>query len=241
MQFQKKRCVAMLLAGGQGSRLMVLTENTAKPAVPFGGKYRIIDFPLSNCVNSKIDTVGILTQYQPLILNDYIGNGQPWDLDRAFGAVHILSPYQNPADNLHVCRIPFIQMVLLFQIAVQHGRCFRAGCKACRIDPAAACAAHDSCFICPGKRLTRIAAYAACVREAFKRCGHSGTLAAIAAVAVQNCCELLSCNRVIRRKPSAAAAVDDVVFRCPCNSICIVHACWDIMESGCFFCCRASL
>ena len=79
MQFQKKRCVAMLLAGGQGSRLMVLTENTAKPAVPFGGKYRIIDFPLSNCVNSKIDTVGILTQYQPLELNEYIGNGQPWD------------------------------------------------------------------------------------------------------------------------------------------------------------------
>ena len=76
MQFQKKRCVAMLLAGGQGSRLMVLTENTAKPAVPFGGKYRIIDFPLSNCVNSKIDTVGILTQYQPLELNEYIGNGQ---------------------------------------------------------------------------------------------------------------------------------------------------------------------
>ena len=111
--------------------------------------------------------------------------------------------------------------VLLFQIAVQHGRCFRTARKACRIDPAAACAAHDSCFICPGKRLTRIAAYAACVREAFKRCGHSGTLAAIAAVAVQNCCELLSCNRVIRRKPSAAAAVDDVVFRCPCNSICI--------------------
>ena len=81
MQFQKKRCVAMLLAGGQGSRLMVLTENTAKPAVPFGGKYRIIDFPLSNCVNSKIDTVGILTQYQPLELNEYIGNGQPWGLN----------------------------------------------------------------------------------------------------------------------------------------------------------------
>ena len=94
MQFQKKRCVAMLLAGGQGSRLMVLTENTAKPAVPFGGKYRIIDFPLSNCVNSKIDTVGILTQYQPLELNDYIGNGEPWDLDRVNGGVHILSPYQ---------------------------------------------------------------------------------------------------------------------------------------------------
>ena len=78
MFFQKKRCIAMLLAGGQGSRLKVLTENTAKPAVPFGGKYRIIDFPLSNCVNSGIDTVGILTQYQPLELNEYIGNGQPW-------------------------------------------------------------------------------------------------------------------------------------------------------------------
>ena len=81
MYFQKKHCVAMLLAGGQGSRLKVLTENTAKPAVPFGGKYRIIDFPLSNCVNSHIDTVGVLTQYQPLELNEYIGNGQPWDLN----------------------------------------------------------------------------------------------------------------------------------------------------------------
>ena len=89
MQFQKKRCVAMLLAGGQGSRLMVLTENTAKPAVPFGGKYRIIDFPLSNCVNSKIDTVGILTQYQPLELNEYIGNGQPWGLNSSHGGVLI--------------------------------------------------------------------------------------------------------------------------------------------------------
>ena len=81
--YRKKECVAMLLAGGQGSRLYVLTKNVAKPAVPFGGKYRIIDFPLSNCVNSGIDTVGVLTQYQPLVLNDYIGNGQPWDLDRA--------------------------------------------------------------------------------------------------------------------------------------------------------------
>ena len=84
----------MLLAGGQGSRLYALTNNIAKPAVSFGGKYRIIDFPLSNCVNSGIDTVGVLTQYQPLVLNDYIGNGQPWDLDRTFGGVHILSPYQ---------------------------------------------------------------------------------------------------------------------------------------------------
>lgn len=91
---RKKKCVAMLLAGGQGSRLYALTNNIAKPAVSFGGKYRIIDFPLSNCVNSGIDTVGVLTQYQPLILNDYIGNGQPWDLDRTFGGAHILSPYQ---------------------------------------------------------------------------------------------------------------------------------------------------
>ena len=91
---RKKKCVAMLLAGGQGSRLYALTSNIAKPAVSFGGKYRIIDFPLSNCVNSGIDTVGVLTQYQPLALNDYIGNGSPWDLDRAFGGVHILSPYQ---------------------------------------------------------------------------------------------------------------------------------------------------
>lgn len=91
---RKKKCVAMLLAGGQGSRLYALTSALAKPAVSFGGKYRIIDFPLSNCVNSGIDTVGVLTQYQPLKLNDYIGNGQPWDLDRTFGGVHILSPYQ---------------------------------------------------------------------------------------------------------------------------------------------------
>ncbi|MBQ1371899.1 MAG: glucose-1-phosphate adenylyltransferase [Oscillospiraceae bacterium] len=93
MYFQKKHCVAMLLAGGQGSRLLVLTENTAKPAVPFGGKYRIIDFPLSNCVNSGIDTVGILTQYQPLELNEYIGNGQPWGLNRSHGGVQVLPPY----------------------------------------------------------------------------------------------------------------------------------------------------
>lgn len=94
---RKKECVAMLLAGGQGSRLYALTNNIAKPAVAFGAKYRIIDFPLSNCVNSGIDTVGVLTQYQPLRLNEYIGNGQPWDLDRAFGGVHILSPYQAKA------------------------------------------------------------------------------------------------------------------------------------------------
>ena len=91
--FPKKECIAMLLAGGQGSRLYVLTQDVAKPAVPFGGKYRIIDFPLSNCVNSGIDTVGVLTQYQPLELNAYIGNGQPWDLDRLNGGVYILPPY----------------------------------------------------------------------------------------------------------------------------------------------------
>ena len=89
-----KEMIAMLLAGGQGSRLYALTQKLAKPAVPFGGKYRIIDFPLSNCVNSGIDTVGILTQYQPLVLNEYIGNGQPWDLDRLNGGVHVLPPYQ---------------------------------------------------------------------------------------------------------------------------------------------------
>ncbi|HIT33585.1 MAG TPA: glucose-1-phosphate adenylyltransferase [Candidatus Faecousia intestinigallinarum] len=94
MYFQKKRTVAMLLAGGQGSRLKVLTENTAKPAVPFGGKYRIIDFPLSNCVNSGIDTVGILTQYQPLELNEYIGNGQPWGLNKSHRCAQVLPPYE---------------------------------------------------------------------------------------------------------------------------------------------------
>ena len=94
MYFQKKRCIAMLLAGGQGSRLKVLTEKTAKPAVPFGGKYRIIDFPLSNCVNSGIDTVGILTQYQPLELNEYIGNGQPWGLNKAHSRAQVLPPYE---------------------------------------------------------------------------------------------------------------------------------------------------
>ncbi|MBP5242109.1 MAG: glucose-1-phosphate adenylyltransferase [Clostridia bacterium] len=91
---RRKECVAMLLAGGQGSRLYALTSKIAKPAMEFGAKYRIIDFPLSNCINSGIDTVGVMTQYEPLVLNEYIGNGQPWDLDRAFGGVHILSPYQ---------------------------------------------------------------------------------------------------------------------------------------------------
>ena len=94
MYFQKKRVIAMLLAGGQGSRLYVLTRKTAKPAVPFGGKYRIIDFPLSNCVNSGIDTVGILTQYQPLELNEYIGNGQPWGLNKTHSCAQVLPPYE---------------------------------------------------------------------------------------------------------------------------------------------------
>lgn len=95
----KKECIAMLLAGGQGSRLYVLTSNVAKPAVPFGGKYRIIDFPLSNCTNSGIDTVGVLTQYKPLELNSYIGSGQPWNLDRMDGGVHILPPYMREGDK----------------------------------------------------------------------------------------------------------------------------------------------
>ena len=91
---RKKECIAMLLAGGQGSRLYALTVKTAKPAVSFGGKYRIIDFPLSNCTNSKLDTVGVLTQYQPLVLNEYVGNGLPWDLSRYYGGVSVLPPYQ---------------------------------------------------------------------------------------------------------------------------------------------------
>ena len=95
----KKSCIAMLLAGGQGSRLYALTQNVAKPNMPFGGKYRIIDFPLSNCANSGIDTVGVLTQYRPLRLNSYIGGGQPWDLDSADGGVFILPPYQTAGEN----------------------------------------------------------------------------------------------------------------------------------------------
>ncbi len=115
---RRKNCIAMLLAGGQGSRLKVLTADIAKPAVPFGGKYRIIDFPLSNCVNSGIDTVGILTQYQPLVLNNYIGNGQPWGLNRNFGGAHVLPPYAKSEKsewykgtaNAIYQNIPFIDM-----------------------------------------------------------------------------------------------------------------------------------
>lgn len=114
---KKKEWVAMLLAGGQGSRLYALTQKLAKPAVPYGGKYRIIDFPLSNCVNSGIDTVGVLTQYQPLVLNEYIGNGQPWDLDRLDGGVFTLPPYQKSSGsdwytgtaNAIYQNIPFIE------------------------------------------------------------------------------------------------------------------------------------
>ncbi|MBQ9196989.1 MAG: glucose-1-phosphate adenylyltransferase [Clostridia bacterium] len=114
---RKKQCVAMLLAGGQGSRLGVLTQQMAKPAVPFGGKYRIIDFPLSNCVNSGIDTVGVLTQYRPLELNAYIGSGAPWDLDVSQGGVYVLPPYHTGSTgewykgtaNAIYQNLPFIQ------------------------------------------------------------------------------------------------------------------------------------
>lgn len=99
MKLTKKECVVMLLAGGQGSRLGSLTKKIAKPSVPFGGKYRIIDFPLSNCVNSGLDTIGVLTQYQPLLLNSYIGDGKSWDLDRMYGGIQILPPYQRVDDS----------------------------------------------------------------------------------------------------------------------------------------------
>lgn len=99
MKLTKKECVVMLLAGGQGSRLGALTKKIAKPSVPFGGKYRIIDFPLSNCVNSGLDTIGVLTQYQPLLLNSYIGDGKSWDLDRMYGGIQILPPYQRVGDS----------------------------------------------------------------------------------------------------------------------------------------------
>ncbi|MFV0401385.1 MAG: glucose-1-phosphate adenylyltransferase [Oscillospiraceae bacterium] len=114
---KKKKWIAMILAGGQGSRLYTLTQKLAKPAVAFGGKYRIIDFPLSNCVNSGLDTVGVLTQYQPLVLNEYIANGQPWDLDRVHGGVFVLPPYQKQSGsdwytgtaNAIYQNIPFIE------------------------------------------------------------------------------------------------------------------------------------
>lgn len=125
----QKECIAMLLAGGEGSRLGVLTKNRAKPAVYFGGKYRIIDFTLSNCVNSRIDTVGVLTQYQPHELNDYIGNGQPWDLDRADGGIHILPPYQKReasdwykgTANAIAQNIPFIEQYKAEYVLVLSG------------------------------------------------------------------------------------------------------------------------
>ena len=97
MEVIKKEMIAMLLAGGRGSRLGILTSKMAKPAVPFGGKYRIIDFPLSNCINSGVDTVGVLTQYMPLKLNTHIGIGIPWDLDKLAGGVSVLPPYEKIA------------------------------------------------------------------------------------------------------------------------------------------------
>ncbi len=99
MKLAEKECVVMLLAGGQGSRLGALTTKIAKPSVPFGGKYRIIDFALSNCINSGLDTIGVLTQYQPLTLNSYIGDGKSWDLDRMHGGIQILPPYQRVGDS----------------------------------------------------------------------------------------------------------------------------------------------
>lgn len=145
MYFQKKRCVAMLLAGGQGSRLKVLTENTAKPAVPFGGKYRIIDFPLSNCVNSGIDTVGILTQYQPLELNEYIGNGQPWGLNKSHCCAQVLPPYARSKKsewykgtaNAIYQNIPFIERYQPDNVLILSGD------HIYRMDYAAMVAAHE--------------------------------------------------------------------------------------------------
>ena len=119
---KKTECIAMLLAGGQGSRLGVLTKNIAKPAVPYGGKYRIIDFPLSNCVNSGIYTVGVLTQYQPLELNDYIGNGGPWDLDRANRISRL-----RVRNGITERQTQFIRISTLLTATIPNtSRCFRA-------------------------------------------------------------------------------------------------------------------
>ena len=111
---RKKEIVAMLLAGGQGTRLQVLTKDMAKPAVPFGGKYRIIDFPLSNCSNSGISTVGVLTQFMPLELNSYMGNGNPWDLDRVDGGLTILPPYTAGKQQM-----PFIRILNILNNMIQ--------------------------------------------------------------------------------------------------------------------------
>ena len=119
----KKEMIAMLLAGGQGSRLGVLTSKVAKPAVAFGGKYRIIDFPLSNCINSGVDTVGVLTQYQPLRLNTHIGIGIPWDLDRNIGGVTVLPPYEKfyvIVDYHVLSNYRFIQFAVLSDTGLIH-------------------------------------------------------------------------------------------------------------------------
>ena len=118
----KKEMIAMLLAGGQGSRLGVLTEKVAKPAVAFGGKYRIIDFPLSNCINSGIDTVGVLTQYQPLRLNTHIGIGIPWDLDKNEGGVTVLPPYEKvqTVNGIQEQQMQFTRTWLIWKHTIQN-------------------------------------------------------------------------------------------------------------------------
>ena len=116
----KKEMIAMLLAGGQGSRLGVLTSKVAKPAVSFGGKYRIIDFPLSNCINSGVDTVGVLTQYQPLRLNTHIGIGIPWDLDRNIGGVTVLPPYEKSVNSgIPVLQMQFIRIWITWKALIR--------------------------------------------------------------------------------------------------------------------------
>ena len=144
----------------------------------------------------------------------------------------ILSHDQNPADNLLVCRIP---LVLLLQIPMQHSRRFCARRKSDRIDPIIACAAYNSCFICPYQRLARIAAHAGRVREAVKRRSRCGALAAIAAVAVQDCRKLLSCDCIIRCKSSVAETVDNAVFRCPRDRFGIVSTRRNILEFRCLY------